>query len=218
MSEMAFQSQWLGRAYGTPVHEERGRHCNRAGRPQGAQEIEWPWRPSLRGFCMNKNEPSRFQVGLTYVVVVTAVVLLLIGILLHGLSLQVQQRFWSDIFGRIYGPMSFRFLLQPAMAFIASVPDGIADARQGHSSFFWTKPLDRTVQRGRLRQGLFSTARVLFLGIIMDVIYQLREFDQFYPAEAVIMAVLIALIPYFVFRWLIQHFARRSIRTSGKRS
>ena len=41
----------------------------------------------------------------------------------------------------------------------------------------------------------------------MDVIYQLRALDQFYPAEAVMMAILLAVIPYFVFRWIIERVA-----------
>jgi hypothetical protein len=144
---------------------------------------------------------------MTWLAVALTVILLLLGIFWHGFSLEVQQRFWSDIFGRVGGPMSFRFFLQPAMALLAALPDGIADARQGHSSFFWTDRGDPTVQHGRLRQGLTSTARVVLLGISMDVIYQLRALDQFYPAEAVMMAILLAVIPYFVFRWIVERVA-----------
>ncbi|KGE02285.1 hypothetical protein [Rhizobium sp. YS-1r] len=155
------------------------------------------------------DDSSRLQLALTWTVVALAIVLLLFGILLHGFSAEVHQRFWSDIFGRLGGPMTFRFILQPAMALLAALPDGISDARHGHSSFFWTNWRDPTVRHGRLREGLISTARVLFLGIGMDVIYQLREFDRFYPAEAVVMALLLALIPYFVFRWLVELIAGR---------
>ena len=34
--------------------------------------------------------------------------------------------------------MTFRFYLQPAMALLAAIPDGIRDARAGHKSFFWS--------------------------------------------------------------------------------
>ena len=53
-----------------------------------------------------------------------------------------------------------------------------------------------------------SIARVILLGIGMDVIYQIKQLDQFYPAEAVMMAILLAVIPYFVFRWIVEHIAR----------
>ena len=144
---------------------------------------------------------------MTWLATALTVMLLGLGVLWHGFSLEVQQRFWSDIFERAGGVMSFRFFLQPAMALLAALPDGINDAKHGHSAFFWTDRGDPTLRRGRLRQGLISTARVVVLGILMDVIYQLRALDQFYPAEAVMMAILLAVIPYFVFRWIIERVA-----------
>ena len=60
----------------------------------------------------------------------------------------------------------------------------------------------------RLKEGVGSIARMILLGISMDVIYQIKVFDQFYPVEAVMMAILLAVIPYFVFRWIVEHIAR----------
>ena len=54
----------------------------------------------------------------------------------YGFSLEVHHRFWSDIADRVQGPMTFRFYLQPTMALIAAIPDGINDARNGRSAFF----------------------------------------------------------------------------------
>ena len=42
----------------------------------------------------------------------------------------------------------------------------------------------------------------------MDAIYQFKALDRFYPVEALMMALLLAVIPYFIFRWLIEHAAR----------
>jgi hypothetical protein len=158
---------------------------------------------------MSTQAPSTLGRAMTWLAVALTVILLLVGMFWHGFSLDVQQRFWSDIFERVGGPMSFRFILQPAMALLAALPDGINDAKHGHSAFFWTDRGDPTLRRGRLWQGLNSTARVVLLGISMDVIYQLRELDQFYPAEAVVMAILLAVIPYFLFRWIVERIARR---------
>lgn len=169
---------------------------------------------------MSTETPSTLGRAMTWLVVVVTVVLLGLGIFWYGFSTEVQQRFWSDIFERAGGPMRFRFVLQPTMALLAALPDGIADARQGHSSFFWSARGDSTLQRGRLRQGLTSTARVVLLGISMDVIYQLRALEQFYPAEAVMMAILLAVIPYFFFRWIVERislwwFSRKNTDAAG---
>jgi hypothetical protein len=157
---------------------------------------------------MTAETPSAFARALTWLVVALTVVLLALGIAWYGWSMEVHQRFWQDIFDRLHGPMTFRYYLQPAMAALAALPDGIKDAKLGHKSFFWTALWDPTQPAGRLRQGLVSTARVVLLGISMDAIYQYRVFDRFYPVEALVMAILLAVIPYFILRWIFERIAR----------
>jgi hypothetical protein len=94
------------------------------------------------------------------------------------------------------------------MAAIAALHDGIDDVRRGHKAFFWTALWDRTQPTGRLREGLNSTARIVLLGLSMDVIYQHKVLHTFYPIEAVLMAILLAVVPYFVFRWIIEGASR----------
>jgi hypothetical protein len=45
-----------------------------------------------------------------------------------------------------------------------------------------------------------STAKILILGVVMDVVYQLAFLGEFFPAEAAIIAVLLAFIPYALLR------------------
>ncbi|MGE3146748.1 MAG: hypothetical protein AB7K35_14310 [Pseudorhodoplanes sp.] len=158
---------------------------------------------------MTSDAPSRGPTPFTWAVVILTVVLIVAGVFLHGFTLDVHHRFWSDLFARIGGPMTFRFFLQPTMAFVAALHDGIKDAREGHKSFFWSAWFDSTQTTGRLREGLTSVARVMLLGISMDVIYQFKELDTFYPAEAAMIAILLAVVPYFIFRWLVEIAARR---------
>lgn len=155
-----------------------------------------------------RDAPSNFARALTWVMVVVLTLLLIVGVASYGFSLEIHQRFWADIIGRFGGPMTFRFILQPVMALVTALPDGIADARYGRSAFFWTQMGDPTMRHGRLKEGLISIARVMMLGLGMDVIYQMRVFDRFYPAEAVMMAILLALIPYFFFRPIVERVAR----------
>jgi hypothetical protein len=156
---------------------------------------------------MSADHPSTFALAMTWFVVVLSAVLLVLGVFWYGLSLDVHRRFWSDIADRIHGPMTFRFYLQPSMALIAAIPDGIRDARIGHKSFFWSALWNSSAPRGRLREGLISTARVVLLGLSMDAIYQFKVLHQFYPVEALMMAILLAVIPYFFFRWVIERGA-----------
>ena len=152
-------------------------------------------------------QPSVFARFLTWLALVLSLAMLALGICWYGWSIEVHQRFWHDIADRLHGPMTFRFYLQPTMAFVAALSDGVRDAKYGHSSFFWTGSHDATVKHGRLREGLTSTARIVLLGLSMDAIYQLMVLDRFYPAEAFVMAILLAVIPYFIFRWIIERIA-----------
>ncbi len=133
--------------------------------------------------------------------VLAALILLVItGIALHGITVEIILRISHDIVDRPSGPMAFRFVLQPLMAAIAAVLRGRRDARSGRSPYFWTlisKPQERI---GRLREGFNATARVILLGIVMDAIYQIIVLERFYPAESVIVALMLGFVPYVVLR------------------
>ena len=64
----------------------------------------------------------------------------------------------------------------------------------------------------RLREGLNATARIILLGIVMDVIYQIIVLQTFYPVEALIIALLLAFVPYLVFRGIVARIVRAGLR------
>jgi hypothetical protein len=152
--------------------------------------------------------PSKLQVLLGRLVVVLVIAFIVVGAVLYGFSAEVRQRAWHDLIDRPGGIMTFRFFLQPTMAAIAALRDGIKDAMTGRSPYFWTVLTDRTDRVGRLQEGLFSTAQIILLGLVMDAIYQIVEFKTFYPVEAVIVAVALAFVPYLLLRGPIARIAR----------
>jgi hypothetical protein len=150
---------------------------------------------------------TRTQVLLATFAVVLLIALSVLGLIWYGFSAEVHQRIWRDIFDRPGGPMMFRFILQPVMALIAALHDGIKDARTGRSPYFWAVLTDPNKRGGRLREGLISTARIILLGLGMDAIYQATVLKTFYPGEAVIVAVLLAFVPYLLLRGPIARIA-----------
>jgi hypothetical protein len=72
--------------------------------------------------------------------------------------LAVIERIWSSMFERSSGPLSFRFILQPA---IAAIRDGLRNARTDRSPYFWTVAGNSLERIGRLREGLIATARII---------------------------------------------------------
>jgi hypothetical protein len=151
---------------------------------------------------MMGNDAQRLSL-LARLVLAALILLLITGIVMHGITVEIILRIWHDIIDRPSGPMAFRFILQPVMAAIAAILHGRRDARNGRSPYFWTlisKPQERI---GRLREGFNATARVILLGIVMDVIYQIIVLKRFYPAESVIVALLLGFLPYLVLRGIV---------------
>jgi len=143
---------------------------------------------------------SKTKILLAQLVVVLMIAFVVLGAAWYGFSAEARERIWQNLLDRPGGPMTFRFILQPIMATIAALYDGIKDARTGRSPYLWTILTNSAKRGGRLREGLVSTARVILLGLCMDLIYQFIEFDTFHPAEAVIIALLLAFVPYLLLR------------------
>jgi hypothetical protein len=50
---------------------------------------------------------------------------------------------------------------------------------------------------------LNATARIIALGLVMDVIYQAIVFRTFYPDQALVVALVLAFVPYVIVRGVI---------------
>jgi hypothetical protein len=145
----------------------------------------------------------------------TLIVLLIVaGVLWHGVTPDTIGRMWRQLLERPSARMWFRFILQPTMAVIAAVHDGLRDVRAGRSPYvraILRKPEKRAE---RLREGLNATARIILLGLAMDTLYQILVLGSFYPNEAVVVALLLAFLPYVILRGLVArlHPHRRARR------
>lgn len=143
---------------------------------------------------------STIKIFLARLVVVLMIAFIVIGVTWYGFSADVRQRVWQNLLDRPGGPMTFRFILQPIMAAIAALYDGIKDARTGRSPYFWTILTNPAKRGSLLHEGLISTARIILLGLCMDAIYQIIVFKTFHPVEAVVIALFLAFVPYLLLR------------------
>jgi hypothetical protein len=96
--------------------------------------------------------------------------------------------------------MTFRFVLQPTMAAIAALHDGVNDARQARTSYFWSIVRGIGPRGVRLWEGVVSTAKIVILGAIMDSTYQYLVPKTIYPGETLVVALLLAFVPYLLLR------------------
>ena len=120
----------------------------------------------------------------------------------------IAHRMWVNLEARPGGRFGLRFLLQPAMAIAFAIRDGLKDARTGRSPYFLTV-LTNPAKRGeRLREGLAATGKILVLAFLIDAVYQFIELGAFYPGEAIIVAIVLGFIPYFLIRGPAERIAR----------
>ncbi len=152
--------------------------------------------------------PSKNEILLARVAIALIVGLAALGVVWYGVSTEELQRVWRSILARPGGPMTFRFVLQPTMAAIAALRDGVGDARLGRTPYLAAIVSGVEGRSARLWEGIVSTARILILGVVMDVVYQLIFLDAFYPAESAIIAVLLAFVPYALLRGPFERIAR----------
>jgi hypothetical protein len=151
----------------------------------------------------------RAHLGLLAKVVVRLGILLMIaGVVWRGVTIENIDRIWNSLLARPSGPMAFRFILQPSIAAIVAIRDGLYDARGGRAPFLWTILSNPQKRAARLREGLNATARIILLGLAMDTIYQIIVFKTFFPYEALIIALLLAFVPYLVIRGVTLHISR----------
>lgn len=118
-------------------------------------------------------------------------------------------RLWTDLIARPGGPFGFRLVLQPLVAALLAVRDGVVDARSGRAPYFWSLLHDPGQRPERLREGLEATLRVVLLGVAIDVVYQFRVHGSVYPGEALGIALLLGFVPYLLIRGPADRFARR---------
>lgn len=152
-------------------------------------------------------QPTRKQILLAQVVWVAVIVFVLVGAVWHGVSGEVMGRIWHNLIERPGGPMTFRFYLQPVMATVAAGFAGVRDARAGRTPYLWAILSNPAQRLPRLQEGMVATARIVLLGLVMDSIYQVLVFETFHPAEAALVSLLLAFVPYLILRGPIARLA-----------
>jgi hypothetical protein len=118
------------------------------------------------------------------------------------------ERFVGDLIARLDGPLHFRFFLQPLMAIIFAVIDGVKDAKAGKPAYFWALLSTPGYRKELMKEGWKSVGRVFILAIILDVIYQLKVHGTVYAGELLIVAFVLAIVPYLVVRGPVTRIAR----------
>jgi hypothetical protein len=116
---------------------------------------------------------------------------------------------WHQILERPSGPLAFRFYFQPLMAALLAVRDGIADAHAGRSPYLWSLFTMKEGRGERIRSGWHSIVKVFAFAFFLDVIYQIAVLHALRPIEGLIIASVLAIVPYILVRGPARRIARR---------
>ncbi len=117
-------------------------------------------------------------------------------------------RIGLDLADRVSGPMKFRLVLQPMMAAVFAIVSGLRDAKLGEPPYFWSLATEPSRRIEMLRDGWKSIGKLFVVALALDVIYQLIVRHSVYPGEVLIVAILLAIVPYLILRGLVTRLAR----------
>jgi len=117
--------------------------------------------------------------------------------------------FWHDLAARPTGPLAMRFYLQPLMATLFAVRDGYKDARNGKLPYLWSLFTHPELRPEMLRHGWKSVGKIFILAVVLDIIYQLVVLHELHPIQAVVVATVLAIVPYLIFRGPVNRIVRR---------
>ena len=122
-------------------------------------------------------------------------------------------RTWQDITSGRHAPLSFRFILQPAVAAFFAYRAGRQDAREGRPPYTWTLLRHREQRKALLLEGWRHIGKVFVVAIVMDGVYQFILVRWFYPVEALMVAIILAVVPYLLLRGVVNRILSRRPHT-----
>jgi len=123
----------------------------------------------------------------------------------------------ENLIGRLSVPMKLRLILQPLMAAVFAVSAGLKDAREERPPYFWAIFRHPDQRSGMLRDGWKSVGKVFIIAVFIDLVEQLVFFRRFYPGEALLVAFILAFIPYLLIRGPVNRIARSSASGDKRR-
>jgi len=117
-------------------------------------------------------------------------------------------RFTGNIFNRLDGPLHLRFILQPLMAVIFAIIDGRKDALHRKTAYLLTVVTVPEQRKELLKEGWKSFGKIFIIAVILDMVYQLKVHHTIYPGETLLVAFILAILPYVLLRGMVNRIIR----------
>jgi hypothetical protein len=117
-------------------------------------------------------------------------------------------RGWEDFTARPSGSLSFRFIIQPVLAGVIAIRAGLKDAKAGRPPFLQEMFSHSGHRKEVLRGGLKDVRLPFYIAVTLDAVYQTFTHRAIYLFELFFTATLLAVVPYFILRGLVNRVAR----------
>ncbi len=131
-------------------------------------------------------------------------------------------RIWNNLLERTEGPMHFRFLLQPLMSLIFAFRAAWRDVKTGTSPYLWRFEAMKNERKEIASEAWKDVGKVFVLAAALDIIYQLivifgeEQKERFYPLESIVVALLLAIVPYVLLRGPLNRLLRMFVKKESK--
>jgi len=110
---------------------------------------------------------------------------------------------------RLSGPLNLRLFIQPFTSVLLAVIDGVHDAEEKRSPYFWSLMTAAGHRREMLKDGWKSIGKVFLIALALDAAYQWVALKFFYIGEAIIVAFALAIVPYIFVRGVVTRLVRK---------
>jgi hypothetical protein len=115
----------------------------------------------------------------------------------------------EELLGRASGPFHLRLLLQPTMASLLAIRAGLRDARQGAPPFLWTLVTDPAERKRLIQSAWRDIGKIFMIAIALDVVYQIVALHSFRWLQTLIVAIVLAVLPYLILRGIVNRLAQK---------
>jgi hypothetical protein len=122
---------------------------------------------------------------------------------------EIWLRFVDNLVDRVSGPLKFRLVLQPLMAAYFAIRSGLTDAKAGKPPYFWAMFTHPEHRAEMVHDGWKSVGKIFVLAVVLDVIYQIIVLRFVYPGEVLVVALVLAIVPYLILRGLVNRMVRK---------
>jgi len=116
--------------------------------------------------------------------------------------------FFQDMFARLTGPGKLRFLIQPTVAVILGIRQGIKDAHANRLPFLRVLAIHASHRHHAMQTAVMDVRDLVAIAILLDIIFQWFLFHQIHPGAALILGPVLIAIPYSLARELANRVVR----------